>query len=57
MQFPSKMAKLGVDYAAMAAQGKPIPSFIDTGEILVTTSPQPFVPSSTVSFGLANCWG
>jgi fructose transport system substrate-binding protein len=57
MQFPSKMAKLGVDYAVQAANGKKIPALIDTGEVLVTTHPQPFVPFSPVSFGLANCWG
>jgi len=57
MQFPAKMAKFGVDNAVLAAQGKTISSFIDTGEVLVTTAPQPFVPSSPVSFGLANCWG
>ncbi len=57
MQFPAQMAKLGVDYAVQAAQGKKIPSFLDTGEILVTTAPQPYVPSSPVSFGLAHCWG
>ena len=57
MQFPAKMAKLGVDYAVQAAQGKSIPKLIDTGEVLVTTHPQPFVPFSPVSFGLANCWG
>lgn len=57
MQFPSKMAKLGVDYAVQAANGKKIPALIDTGEVLVTTHPQPFVPWSPVSFGLANCWG
>jgi fructose transport system substrate-binding protein len=57
MQFPAKMAKLGVDYAVQAAQGKTIPKLIDTGEVLVTTQPQAFVPSSPVSFGQANCWG
>ncbi len=57
MQFPAIMAKLGVDYAVQAAQGKKIPALIDTGEVLVTKSPQPFVPSSPVSFGLGHCWG
>jgi fructose transport system substrate-binding protein len=57
MQFPSKMALLGVRNAAAAARGQKIPAFIDTGEVLVTTQPQPFVPWSPVSFGLANCWG
>ena len=57
MQFPAKMAKLGVDYAVQAAMGKKIPKLIDTGEILVTKNPQPYVPWSPVSFGLANCWG
>src|SRR6185437_2812661 len=33
MQFPAQMAKLGVDYAVQAAQGKKIPALIDTGEI------------------------
>ncbi|HXT36774.1 MAG TPA: substrate-binding domain-containing protein [Chloroflexota bacterium] len=57
MQFPAQMAKLGVDYAVQAAQGKKIPALIDTGEILITKSVQPYVPSSTVSFGLTHCWG
>ncbi len=57
MQFPAKMAKLGVDYAVQAAMGHRIPKLIDTGEVLVTTDPQPYVPWSPVSFGLANCWG
>jgi fructose transport system substrate-binding protein len=57
MQFPRKMAKLGVDYAVKAARGQKIPAFIDTGEVLVTKAPQPFVPWSPISFGLANCWG
>ncbi|MDB5075609.1 MAG: periplasmic binding domain protein [Chloroflexi bacterium] len=57
MQFPAKMAMLGVQYAAAAAKGQKIPALIDTGEVLVTTKTEPFVPSSPVSFGLANCWG
>lgn len=57
MQFPRVMAKLGVDYAVKAAMGQKIPALLDTGEILVTTDPQPYVPWSPVSFGLANCWG
>ncbi|HZS90425.1 MAG TPA: substrate-binding domain-containing protein [Chloroflexota bacterium] len=57
MQFPAKMAKLGVDYAVKAAMGQKIPKLIDTGEVLVTKNPQPYVPWSPISFGLANCWG
>lgn len=57
MQFPRKMAKLGVDYAVQAAQGKKIPAKIDTGEILVTRHPQPGVPNNSIAFGLKNCWG
>jgi fructose transport system substrate-binding protein len=57
MQFPAQMAKLGVDYAYQAATGHKIPALIDTGEVLVTTHPQPYVPSSPVSFGMAHCWG
>jgi fructose transport system substrate-binding protein len=58
MQFPRMMAKLGVDYAFQAAQGKKIPARIDTGEILVTQdkTAQQYVPSNPVSFGLKNCW-
>ena len=57
MQFPAQMAKLGVDYAVQAAMGHKIPALIDTGEVLVTTHPQPYVPWSPVSFGMAHCWG
>jgi ABC-type sugar transport system substrate-binding protein len=35
-QFPGKMAALGVEAAANAAQGKPVEAFIDTGTKLVT---------------------
>jgi ABC-type sugar transport system substrate-binding protein len=35
-QFPGKMASLGVEAAANAAQGKPVEAFIDTGTKLVT---------------------
>jgi ABC-type sugar transport system substrate-binding protein len=35
-QFPGKMATLGVEAAANAAQGKPVEAFIDTGTKLVT---------------------
>jgi fructose transport system substrate-binding protein len=57
MQFPRKMAQLGVDYGYQAAQGKKIPVKIDTGEILVTKQSMAGVPNKTISFGLANCWG
>jgi hypothetical protein len=46
-----------VDYAVKAARGQKIPALIDTGEVLVTKAPQPFVPWKPISFGLANCWG
>lgn len=57
MQFPRQMAKLGIDYGYQAATGKTIPARIDTGEILITKNPQPYVSNNPIAFGLANCWG
>jgi fructose transport system substrate-binding protein len=56
MQFPRKMAKLGVLYGYKAAQGQSIPKRVDTGEPLITKTPYGLAHKS-ISFALANCWG
>jgi fructose transport system substrate-binding protein len=56
MQFPRKMAQLGVFYGDQAALGKHIPAKVDTGEPLVTKNPLG-LPHKSIQFGLANCWG
>lgn len=56
MQFPKKMGAQAVQFAVDVAHGKSIPKTFDTGEILVTKTPQPGVPSQPVSFGQKNCW-
>ncbi|MFF7731325.1 MULTISPECIES: substrate-binding domain-containing protein [unclassified Streptomyces] len=58
MQFPKKMAELGVDavveYSDSGAEPK---GFIDTGSQLITDKPVPGVPSKDTAWGLKNCWG
>ncbi len=56
MQFPKKMGAQAVDFAVDAAHGKAIPKTFDTGEVLVTKSPQSGVASQPVAYGLKNCW-
>jgi fructose transport system substrate-binding protein len=56
MQFPRKMAKLGVLYGYRAAQGQSIPKKVDTGEPLITKTPYG-LPHKSITFALANCWG
>ena len=57
-QYPLKMASLGVkavvDYAK---SGKKVSGYTDTGVNLITGKPVAGLPSKTVAFGLANCWG
>jgi fructose transport system substrate-binding protein len=58
MQFPKKMAELGVDAVVEFAKDKKKPSgFINTGSQLITDKPLPGVPSKDTAWGLANCWG
>ena len=63
MQFPLKMAVMGVDAIAKfakdgskpaASEGK---SFFDTGVELITDQPQGGVPSKDSAWGKQNCWG
>jgi fructose transport system substrate-binding protein len=56
MQFPGKMAKLGVSYGYQAANGKHIPAKVDTGEPLVTKNAYGLAHKS-IQFALSNCWG
>lgn len=36
MQFPAKMAQLALQYAVKALNGKAVPSYVDSGEALIT---------------------
>ena len=56
MQFPSKMAQLGVFYGYQAALGKSIPKRVDTGEPLIARNPLG-LPHKSIAFALAHCWG
>ncbi|WP_399225058.1 substrate-binding domain-containing protein [Streptomyces sp. TRM49041] len=58
MQFPKKMAHMGVDAVVEYAENGAKPSgFIDTGSQLITDKPVPGVPSKDTAWGLQNCWG
>lgn len=63
MQFPSKMASLGVEAAIRYAQDGTIPEasegldIFNTGVQLITDDPQEGVPSITSAEGLEICWG
>jgi fructose transport system substrate-binding protein len=58
MQFPTKMAQMGVDAGVeFAKSGKKPSGFINTGTELVTGTPLPGVASKDVTWGQQNCWG
>jgi fructose transport system substrate-binding protein len=58
MQFPKKMAEMGVDAVVTFAQNGTKPSgFIDTGSELITDKPAAGVSSKDTAWGLQNCWG
>lgn len=58
MQFPKKMAEMGVDAVVEYAKNKTKPSgFINTGSQLITDKPMPGVDSKDTTWGLQNCWG
>ncbi|MGP4016284.1 substrate-binding domain-containing protein [Saccharopolyspora sp. 5N708] len=58
MQFPDKMAQLGVEAAVEYAKTQRKPSgFHDTGSAVITDKPMPGVPSESVAWGEQNCWG
>ena len=62
MQYPSRMAMLGVDAVVeyirtgRKAENSPGLDFADTGVTLVTDEPVPGVPSITAEEGLGLCW-
>lgn len=58
MQFPKKMAEMGVAASVTYAKTKKKPSgFIDTGARLITDAPVKGLPSKDTAWGLKNCWG
>jgi fructose transport system substrate-binding protein len=58
MQFPKKMAEMGVDAVVTYAKSNTKPhGFINTGSQLITDKPTPGVPSKDTAWGLQNCWG
>jgi fructose transport system substrate-binding protein len=58
MQFPAKMAALGVDAAVeYAKSGKKPSGFQNTGSMVITDHPVPGIPSQDTAWGLRNCWG
>jgi fructose transport system substrate-binding protein len=63
MQFPLKMAQLGVEALAKYAKDGTKPqneggkAFLDTGATLITDQPQQGVESQDSAWGKQNCWG
>ena len=58
MQFPGKMAQLGIDAVIKYAQTGVKPTgYVNTGTVLITDKPMPGVDSKDTTYGLANCWG
>lgn len=62
MQFPGKMAKVGIDTAVNYVRNDvkpkiPKSGFIDTGEQLITDKPIKGLPSKDTAWGLKHCWG
>ena len=58
MQFPYKMASMGVDAVAdYATSGKKPSGFVNTGSFLITDKPAEGLESKDTAWGLENCWG
>ncbi|WP_250028935.1 sugar ABC transporter substrate-binding protein [Paractinoplanes maris] len=63
MQFPLKMAQLGIEAIAQFAKDGTRPQategkdFVDTGTDLITDDPQAGVESKDSAWGKQNCWG
>ena len=58
MQFPYKMASMGVDAVVeYAASGKKPSGFVNTGSFLITDKPVEGLESKDTAWGLENCWG
>jgi fructose transport system substrate-binding protein len=57
-QYPLLMASKGVAAVVnYAKSGKKVSGYTDTGVNLITGAPMAGVPSKSVAYGLANCWG
>src|SRR5512133_1352694 len=57
-QYPLKMASLGVAAVVKYAKtGKKASGYTDTGVNLIAKTPVSGVPSKSLAYGLANCWG
>ncbi len=57
-QYPLKMASLGVAAVVNYAKtGKKVSGYTDTGVNLIAKTAVAGVPSKSVAYGLANCWG
>jgi fructose transport system substrate-binding protein len=58
MQFPVKMASLGVDdVVTYARTGRKPSGFIDTGATIITDHPVPGLASKDTAWGAKACWG
>jgi fructose transport system substrate-binding protein len=63
MQFPLKMASMGIDALAKFAKDGTKPQatagkdFVDTGTTLITDQPQAGVEAKDSAWGKQNCWG
>lgn len=63
MQFPLKMASLGIEALAKFAKDGTKPTatagkdFVDTGATLITDQPQDGVQAQDSAWGKQNCWG
>jgi fructose transport system substrate-binding protein len=59
MQFPLKMAQMGVEAIAAYAKDdtKPAQANVDTGAQLITDDPQTGVEAKDSAWGKQNCWG
>jgi len=57
-QYPLLMASKGVAaVVSYAKTGKKVSGYTDTGVNLIAKTPVAGVPSKSVAYGLANCWG
>jgi fructose transport system substrate-binding protein len=57
-QYPLRMASLGVGAVVKYAKtGKKATGYTDTGVNLIAKTPAAGVPSKSLEYGLANCWG
>src|SRR5204862_8034867 len=56
--YPLKMASEGVNaIVGVVRKNEKVSGYHDTGVNLITAKPMRGVPSKSVQFGLANCWG